>query len=803
MNAFLKYFFIIFGLWAGTINLLLAQNPKGKSNKGRITGKVIDKTKKTPVEFATVVLRKSEDTLIVRAVNTDEQGNFTFQDVEFGTYNLRLMLVGYQSTTVKGINLSPEKPVYAFKELPMVEDTKQLQEVVIEGQREVVQATVDGLVINADAQIAQQGGTAVDLLKNAPSVNVDASGNVSLRGAAANILINGRNSGFSGFGRGGQGGLDQIQADEVESIEIFTNPSARFDAEGAGGVINIRLRRDRNLGTNANVNLGYGNRNRLMGGGRINHRTEKWNIFLGGQGRLDRRLGEGKIERTTFGNETTYLTQRQHSNIRPTFANIRLGGEYYFDEKTSLQAEARIGLRQRDNQEILENYLDDATFQLRNGTRRTNLETNDNKIFNYEITFQKEYARKRQELNVSFNQSYGWQTGTGQLWLDQFVNNYTPNNTRLNQQQTNTANYNMQAVLQADYTHPLAKDGLIETGYKGTYRALNTNFVLDRFNFLTNTYENDFNLSNRFNFYEQVHAYYLAYKGKFKKFEYSLGARTEYANMNGQVNETIHFDKTFFNFFPNARLIYTMKDLEFIRLSYAKRINRPEFGDLNPFVDISNPVNLRTGNADLNPELIHSFELGYNKVWRKYTLTPSLFYRYKENIIQRQTTIDEAGVALTQPLNVGFSHAGGIELFATAQLQEWWNVNGSFSYFYTIIQTNNPLLNSENQSWTTRLVNTFNLGNNFRLQASANYNSPVAIAQGTQLERLFTDIGLVKNFNVKTAMGKTQNGTISLNIMDIFYTLQFGATTIGTNFIQKSVIKRDTRAVMLNLRYKF
>lgn len=799
MKIFFPLIILFFSFFLSQSGLLAQVN-------GSISGKVLDKDKK-PVEFANIALVRAGDSTAVKGGISDANGDFKIVNVPFGKYELQFFFVGYQRKILKDVTVTAQSPFVKLDNVELAEDARQLSEIVIEQKQEFIQTNSEGITIKPDANLTQVGGTATDVLRNAPSVNVDANGNITLRGASPNILINGRNSGMAGGGMmrgmgrfGGQGGgLDQILAEDIESIEISNNPGARFDAEGMGGLINIRLKRDRQLGTHAAFNAGMGNRLRYNTSIRVNHREKKWNIFGSYNLRRDKRLGSNELDRTTYLPTGLEYLDQDGSQVRRSFSqNFRMGYDYYFSDKEQISLEAGYGFRSNRSDEITQSLFLNENLTLTEKQVRNNDETGNGHNFEGSVLYKKELAKPKQEVSLSWNSSVFTDYEKSDL-LDEFSDGNglplpeTPDPQR-------TINYSKNAIhtFQADYAHPLSKNAILETGYKGVFRSLNNNFDFDRLSSFSGQWENDDVQSNDFLYEENVHAAYVQYRSKWNKLDYSAGIRVEQVWLKGISNVDTRFNKDYFNIFPSARLAYNFKETESLKLSYTRRINRPNFFDLNPFRDISNPLAIRTGNPDLNPELLHSLEFSYNRFWEKIVIIPSLFYRRKNSAIQRVVTIDDQGIALFRPQNIGFSETYGFEMITTVDIKKWWNINLSYSYFNTNVDGGNQgsdELNSSATSWNTKLISSFTLPKDFKIQVNSGYYSPVAQAQGTNIARYSTDIAISKSILNK-------KGNLVLNFSDIFYTLRFGGNTFGSNFEQTTAIQRDTRMVMLNFRYR-
>lgn len=785
-------------------------------SEGKISGKIIEKGKKAPLEGVEVsIVQANDSTNVLKGAVTNAQGEFVLDKLPKGRFILTAKFVGYRNYVLKNVFVGERMPEFKISKMEMEESADAMGDVVIEVKREYIQITPEGIILTPENNPTQAGGTATDVLRDAPNVQVDANGNVSLRGGRPNILINGRQSGFGGGmgGRGmgmrggGENGLDQISADDIESVEINTNPSAKFDADGVGGMINIRLKRDRKPGTHFNANVAVGNRERFNGNFRINHRTSKWNTFFGFGTRIDNRLATDNTDRFTFSNNTNF-NQARDFKIHSEGYNIRAGAEYNPTEKATLSFESIVSLRQSWNDGALNTKLWGENITTAR-TRQDNNSNNNSNSMDLSLTYKQEFAKKRQEFTATLSTSIGNGNQTQNLANFNIANDGSQLNT-LNRQNNRNDTWNSLTTLQLDYTQPLGGEkGLLEMGYKGNLRNLKTGFGLNRFNQTTQAFESDNVLSNDFQYNESVHAGYVAYKNSIKKFDYSFGMRFEQVWYDGNTiarnNQNTSFKRDYFNMFPTARIAYNLKEGEFVKLSYSKRIDRPSFDDLNPFVDYSNPLNLRRGNENLNPEFIHVLELGHSKSWSKFGLTTNVFYRYRDNLVQRLVQYADGSdiVTMSTPNNVGNSTSTGLEIISMYEPVKWFGLNASLSAFQTNINAgnnNNALqnanVNSEVQSWNARINANFTFWKKSRAQVGFNYNSPTAIAQGENLGFYMVMIGFSK------PILKDDRGNIGINVRDLFYSMRFGNTTNTSTFSQTSSVLRDTRQIFLTFRYR-
>ncbi len=771
----------------------------------KLTGKTTDKTG-SPIPFATVSLWIAGQASAYKATNTNDIGEYTIAQIEQGSYTLKVEMMSF-ATQEMALTFDAQTLPTTYQNITLSEGTKELKEVTLEAKKEFIQVTADETIVRPDANPTTQGGTATDVLQQVPSVQVDANGNITMRGGRPNVTINGRMSGMGDMRRGGgMNPLDQINAEDIESISISNNPSARFDAEGGGGLIDIRLKRDKQLGTHGMVSIGGGfPRGRAMWNTRLNHRAKKWNVFAGYGGRIDNRLGTGDVERKTFlpnQNLRQLLDQAQVTGNSGNNHNLRTGADYYFSDKTTIGIEGTFGYRYGNGDDMTRsNFINDFTTNAIDSlTRQLTYSTNISQTIEYNAVFRHEFKKAKQELTATFSQTFADDISDNNLQIQHlradFSNLQNPTDRR-----TDNDNKNIITNAQIDFSTPHGKKGVFETGIKITARELNTAAYVENFSYALNNWEKDARISNTFAFTENVQAGYLAYRNSLGKWDYSTGLRLENVQMRGNVVgiENTKFSKDFFNLFPTARISYNINQDQFVKISFARRITRPNFGDLNPFVDISNPLNYRTGNPNINPEFAYNFELGYNRVWDKFTFSPSIFYRLRTDIVQRIALLNpETSITTSMPENIGRGNVYGIELTGSGKLTKWWDLNLNYSFFQNDIIADQVGrgVNSSVNSWTARVNNNFTFWTNARLTMNLFYNSPSVIAQGRTLPVFGMGLGFQKPFWDKKA-------SIGVNIRDMLYTMRFGSEIQGANFNQTSFIQRDTRVIMANFRYRF
>lgn len=787
---------IILGLFALGIHII-----SYAQETGSITGKVKDNNNQ-PVEFANVfVYAKNDSVKVVSGTITDNTGNYILSKIPYGDYFLHVQFVGYakhkQLVMLKRENRNNNVP-----DIIIETNATSLEDVEINAFRNMIKKTEEGIVINASENLTQIGGTAADLLKNMPGVLVSADNEITLRGKSPLILINSRVSGIGGTDRSAN--LEQIPASSIERLEIITNPSAKYDADAEGGIINIILKKNSDIGTNGAFALsaGFGECYRLNGMFLLNHKTEKWNFGVAYDNWYTTRTRRVKGDRVQFELPGEYfLTQRRFDERTIQNQNARINIDYAPNKKNTFNFEA-IGLFQgEDNNETLTSTTETANYDFTGRNRRHSNEIRRFRTGEVLLNYTKRFNHPDQLL--TFNASSAFDNDkentliTTQELSQQSIETGSPY-----LQKTHTFKNSNLTNVSIDYIHPLNEKGLIEAGYKTIFRFLDDDFL--RQNQLNGNFLTDTSNTDVFNFKEQIHAAYAQYTGwvgekQSPKWKYSFGLRAEqvWSYGNTELNP-LKFTNDYFNLFPYVSLIYYTEKRNIAKMSYSRRINRPTFGQLIPFTDITDSLNQRAGNPDLNPELAHSIELSYNQSYKNGSFTASAFYRSTSNVILPYTVLDGNGVAFTQPQNFGNATTYGIEGIIAYNPFRLWGINLNVSGYDLRIKTNDPTINLKRNQivYLAKLINNFTLWKNGKIQLTGNYTSPIAIPQGELVAVYFADIGFQQKI-------LKEQGRIGLTVTDIFNTQQSGFRTSDTNFKFSRIFKLDTRAVMLTFGYTF
>ncbi len=649
-----------------------AQRPN-RSNKPKITltGKIIEANSKQPLEYATLILTHLKSKRVTGGV-TDQKGNLSIE-VPKGMYSLKIEFIGFKTKNlgikkiIKNTNLGT---------ITLSEDTETLDEVEIIAEKSTVEIRLDKKIYNVGKDMTVKGGTASDVLDNVPSVNVDAEGAVSLRGNEnVRILIDGKPSALVGLT--GTDALRNLPADAIEKVEVITSPSARYDAEGTAGILNIILRKGKITGFNGSINLTIGNPDMIRVSPNLNYRTKKINLFsnLG----YSYRKGPGNSQ-SFFTNFNSTDPNKKFRNEDRVFDrknknfNGSIGLEYYINKNSSLTGS--YFYRNSNGNDIATNVSDSLDINKNSFFReiRTETEKEDGIDNQYSLNYTNNFDRKGKKLVIDLQYSDSNETENSPVAVDGIL-------TEQNLQVTKSKD----KLFQIDYILPIGENSQFEFGHKTTLQDLFSDFrVRDADG---NPFQ--FDTSNAIDFKQNIYAFYTQYGNKINKFSYLLGLRTEITDIDLTVLTTNKFtNKNYTEWFPTVNLGYELNNNDNITLGYSRRLRRPRHWFLNPFESRSSATNIFKGNPDINPTFTSSFDLGYITKINKLTLNSSIYYQHSTDIIQgvsfiEQRTIDNTltNVAIRQPINLNDENRYGFEFTTNYNPTKKVRLSATFNYF--------------------------------------------------------------------------------------------------------------------------
>lgn len=791
MKPFLSSLFLLFFLIFPLLNFA-QQSPQ----KGKIKGKLTAERSKEALPFATVSIYTEKDSLIGGGIS-GEDGKFLVE-IPFGKYYALIEFMGFEPVKTSVFGLSQDNPLQDLGEIQLTVSAADLNEVVVQGEKTIMELALDKRVFNVGKDLANAGGNASDILMNLPSISVDPQGNVLLRGSSnVRILIDGKPSGLVSF-KGGSG-LRQLPANLVERVEVITNPSARYEAEGMAGVINIILKKDAKQGFNGSFEVVTGAPTNLGFSANLNYRKNKINWFIN-YGIAYRNLPSvGTIYQEVYGQNSTFITsQTREGNVESINNNVRGGLDYFFNEKSVLTAsylwrrsDARriTDIRYQDYINSIDNYQSFTTRRQDEKEREPNSEIS--------LSYKKTFEQKGHELTTAFTYLNYWEN-SDQIYTQ---NTFSPigmplSGANLIQYSLNDE-YENQYLVQMDYTKPFGKDGKLESGFRTSFREMKNDYLVTQEdeNGIANTI---LGLDNVFVYDENILAAYAIYGNKINKISYQAGLRAEHTDVNTILEETNESNpRNYANLFPSAHLTYNLTAENAFQFSYSRRVRRPVYNDLSPYVTLSDARNFFSGNPDLDPEFTDALELGHIKYFENGTLFSTVYYRSTQDKIDRIRSVEPNGNATTIPFNLNGENAFGLEFSGDYKLTSWWKMDLNVNFFYADIDGRNiqPDFAATTYSWLLRQTSRFTLRNGLDIQFRGNYEARQKTAQGVRKGIVFFDFSVAKAI-------LNQRGNLVLNINDILNSRRNRFISEGTNFFTEGDIQSLRRQINLTLNYR-
>ncbi|GAB3806329.1 outer membrane beta-barrel family protein [Spirosoma humi] len=772
---------------------LLAQTTP--SRQAWIRGKLVDE-KKAPIPFTTVALHRTADSVLITGVVADESGVFALQ-IRPGRYYLKVSAVSYREKIVPAIDVDEQDK--QLGSLVLVASAKRLDEVVVRGEKSQMELALDKRIFNVGKDLANAGGTASDILKNIPSVAVDGDGNVSLRGSnSVRILIDGKPSGLVSF-KGGSG-LQQLQGSMIERVEVITNPSARYEAEGMGGVINIVLKKERKEGFNGSFDVITGYPTNFGAAANINYRRKNLNFFVNYTASFRNTPGRSSLYQEVYSNDTTFVyRQNSTSSLKGQNNNARAGIDYYFNPKSILTASYtwRLSKGKRFSDIQYLDYKTNTNDVLQSITSRTQDETETEPNSEYVVSYKKTFAREGHELTADVRYLDNWEKS------DQFFAQKTSlpdgNSSTIPSTLQRALNdeTEKQLLVQVDYVKPFAKDGKLEGGLRVSSRNMTNDYSVTQQN-TDNTWTPLPGLTNDFLYVEKINALYGIVGNKVRKFSYQMGLRAEWTNVTTTLKQTNDVNpRSYANLFPSVHATYDLPRQHALQISYSRRVRRPQYNDLSPFMTFSDNRNFFSGNPDLNPEFTNAFEVGHIKYVEKGSMSSSVYYRHTTGKIIRIRRVDDQGNSTTRPENLATEDSYGAEFTGSYALYKWWKLDGSVNFFRAVTNGGNldASYQSDTYSWFTRLMSRFTILKSTDFQLRGNYEAPQKTPQGTRQAIATLDLSLSKDV-------LHNNGTLVLNVIDVFNSRRYRSITEGANFYTESSSQGRLRQLNLTFNYR-
>jgi ferric enterobactin receptor len=769
---------------------------QGQSPKitGKISGMVTDSSSSTAIEFAAVSIKKTGAKTELNGTITDSKGLFKFDEIAVGKYDITISFLGYQDKTIS-IETDGKKPDLNLGAVMLSPSNLLLTEVVIEGEAALIENKVDRLVYNAEKDISIAGGDASDVLRKVPLLSVDIDGNPSLRGSTnVRVLINGKPTGTMAGSIADA--LKMIPAEEIKTIEVITSPSAKYDAEGTGGLINIITKKRTIEGVNASVNTGINTRNISLNG---NAGWKKRRLSLNGSLGGNYFIPQGgftefeRVDQTPAG-DRIFTQDGEFIGGRNTY-NGTFSADYDINAYHNISSSVRVNNFSFFGDNIVDVNFIDPAIPLNQLYSRSSISRNGTTNVDWSIDYKRSYDTKGKEFTASAQISRG--ISLNRFTVEQSAELFP--DIILAERSRNTG-LNTEFTFQADYVHPL-KAGNIETGAKGILRNINSRFNYEVKDFTSDTYFEDEARSNRFVYDQNVGAGYLSYNHRFNKnYETKAGIRYEYTDIVGEFeDENGGIVNQFHNFVPNFTLVRNLKNFRSLKLTYSRRIQRPSLFFLNPFTDQSDPRNIRRGNPDLQPEESDQVEIGYNGFFKNVVLNTTLYYRNTRDVIQSYLFIDSNGVSVNTFGNIGTNNSVGVNLFGQITLFSDWVIRGSFNGFYIVQEGRivDDVLRNDDFQYNIFLNSTYQLKNGYAFEMFGVFNSQRVTLQGRN--PAFS----IHNISFKKDLWK-KKGSIGINLTNPFARyLKFRQDLTGSDFRQSFTNAIPIQALGVNFSYRF
>lgn len=738
------FYLLFLGFLLLSVNIVQSQTTT-------IVGKVIEETSQQAIAFATVIVGDNETKNPIDGTTTLDDGTFVLE-TEATDFYIEVSFLGFKTKTF-GQPPTPGEKI-DLGDVILSEDAEQLQEVVVEGEISRTVFKLDKRVFNVGKDLSNTGASALEVLNNVPSVNVNIEGQVSLRGSqGVQMLINGKPSIIAS-----QEGnaLGTITADMIDRVEVITNPSAKYDAEGTSGIINIVLKKEERKGLNGSISVNTGTPTGHSVGVSLNRRTEKFNLFsqLGiGVRELPNDLETRNVD---LVNNTTILSNgTEYRN--ETYYNFVLGTDYHINDNNVLTLSGNFSMEIEDQPSTTNFFSLDASDEVVSQWQRTEVTEARNPKFQYELQYKKEF-KNNEDHTLLFS---GLGNFFGKDQSSEFLNSTISGADNDATQLTRTDFKESVYTFKLDYTNPFTEKWTLETGAQYVLNDVNNDYEVN--DLVNGSFVNDPGLTNIFNYDQKVLGLYGTGSYEGKKWGIKGGIRLEKTDLGTFLATTNEAnDQNYSNFFPSLHSSYKFSDKVSLQVGYSKRIYRPRMWDLNPFFNIRNNFSIRQGNPSLQPEFTDSYEITSIYILGKASLNFGVYHRYTTEVIERVSTF-ENNVSTFKPENIGTNMATGIEFNAKYSPAKWLTLNGDFNYSQFqrdgIFET--TVFDFNGNQWSSKLMTKIKFPADFDLEMTGNYRSSYRTVQSEMSDQLYMDLGLRKNIFKGKAV-------LNLSVRDLF-----------------------------------
>lgn len=763
---------------------------------GIVSGLVIDSVSNIPIQYASVSLISKRNNQIVTGGITESDGKFTITEIPVGKYDLSIEFIGYKRVVLGPITLDPRENStnQNLGKIRLVQTSLSFNDINVEGERPLFSQTMEKKIFNVEQNNLSAGGSALDVLRQVPGIDVDIDGNVSLRGSAnINILIDGKPANMTGGDSNTI--LENITSDNIKDIEVVTNPSAKYDPEGMAGIINIILKENRFEGINGSINSGISTLGSYNASGQLNFRNNKLNLFSNIGLRHDVRGGSGDNYRETdFIDYQSILDQVMDGERGGDNIFIKSGVEYFLNPQNifGLTATYRDGNRINNNLVITDEFVDTILKyeqESEGNSDRNNIDLS--------LAFDRKFDNPKQKLTANYQISR-----RSDLEDEKQLTTVSPGYEALvyaDSEKSSTENERDANDLQVDYTHPFGSETKLELGYKGTIRGIDNLFNIFDYDKESVDFILDDSRSSHFLYDENIQAGYAVFSTQRGIIGLQMGLRAEMVNNTSELRDTNEKIKSSYtSYFPSFSLASSPTQIFQYQLSYSRRINRPSYRSLNPSIHTHDQYSISTGNPFLNPEYIDIAEFNILHFKRGLTISIGTYLRYINNKMSRYKYIREDGVSISTYENFNSQKTYGFELILSGTILKKIRVMLNGNMFADEVNASNVFDDYDKTStgYISRFTGTWNVSPTMELMIMGFYRSPRDLPFGRVESMSFASISARKKL-------LDDRLSVSLNIIDVLNSMRFKYTTIGENYFQESLRKRDNQSISLQLEYKF
>ena len=789
-------------LLAGALNNIKAQN---QTLPVEITGRVIDRATKMPLESSTITLYSLKDSMMLTGTIAGAGGMFSLETNQ-RYFFLQIEFIGYLPSFFNMTTLENGEFRMDAGNIELTPYVRHMEPVEVRAEKSSVMMTLDKRVFNVGKDLTSIGGTAEDVLRNVPGISVDNDGRFILRGSDhIRILLNGRASSL--VSNENLSGLRQIRASQIEQVEIITNPSARYEAEGIAGIVNIILKSNRTSGWNSSVDAHFGNNKNAGLGANVNYNTDRFNGFMGVGSWYNARPGTGSFRNRFyhpgFPDSTVFSNMHRRHTRESLPAFIKFGADYKINPKNTLTTSFAHRRSSGNNSSDL--TYKDALGNPGNVlfvTKRLEDEKEKETDWLYSLIYKKSFLGKGHQF-ISDIQYEDKATAKTSVFEELYFDGANiPIGGTDYLQLSGSEEGDRRLGINMDYILPLKEEGKFEAGWQTAFREIYNNYEVRE---IVNQVENpDLNFTNAFLYQETIHGAYVNFGQAIKKFTLQTGLRMEHSNVTTKLVVTnISNPRRYTNLFPSVYLTYNLSDKNAFQLSYSRRIKRPVSSDLNPFFTIRDRRNIFKGNPNIGPEYIDTYELGYIRYWEKASLSSVAYFRKTENVIKRIQRIDAdfPGVTITQAENLDFKRNYGVEFTYAFFPNQKWRLNGDVNFFHSVSEGSfwhkgkEVFVGGGSFTMESKASSRYSIREKLHTQITLSYAAPRTTTQGLNRATTALDFATGMDFLKK-------NGTLTLSVNDILNSRRRRSFSEDETFYSEDNFLWQSRNIVLSFHYR-